>query len=302
MIFSADLAHLKLLLENTKLAGVNISSDITRLEKHYSVNIDRCNVIDVGQLAYRSGLITFGNVSLTDLVWHFTGMVLEKIDSCQVSQKWTQNPLPTDHLNYAELDVLATLDVYDRILLKAPPVCNDISAALLVPGVKVILKASGGDQLTVATGTFLEINTQKPFSPLFKEKVTLTRAKVRLDNVIVSMYLSPYELTPVNPDSPKYKPTLTELVDLDQINKFALVPVRNLRIEGSTNSDFPSNLLPCIYCFFFIFFIYFFIFFLFLFFLLFFFILFFLKFFNLFIYLFIIFFFQKLLSKTLKMV
>ncbi len=255
MIFSGELARFKLLLENTKLAGVNISSDITRLEKHYSVNIDRRNVIEVGQLAYRSGLITFGNVSLTDLTWHFTGMILQKIDGCQVSQQWAQTPLPEDHLQYTELDVLATLDVYDRILCRSPPVCDDISAALLVPGAKVLVKASGGDQLTVASATFLEINTKLPFSPLFKEKVTATRAKVRLDNVTVPIYLSPFELTSVDAASAKYRPTLTELVELDPINKFALVPVRNLRIEGTINSPsfatmylllfFFVNLLRC---------------------------------------------------------
>ena len=101
--------------------GVNIKADITRLlgDINYPALADM-NLLDLRSLAVQYHIVHDTSITLASLVEYQLGVRLDKPDSIRLHSSWRGQLLPAQ-VNYASLDVLAALSLYESFQRQVPP-------------------------------------------------------------------------------------------------------------------------------------------------------------------------------------
>ncbi|KAF9231664.1 hypothetical protein BU15DRAFT_82124 [Melanogaster broomeanus] len=169
-------------------AGVGISADFKRLQKDCRFTPSSqpfAGELELGTMARARGVQVKKNVGLGELVAVLLRHYLPNDPHIRVSPRWADPVLPPPYVEYATLDVYATLLVYLRLagMTVTPPVTATTPART-----PVTLTSPDGNQ--VARGI---IAIERP-PTLHGVKVTTSRSVITVSHVLVPSFLLPASL------------------------------------------------------------------------------------------------------------
>ena len=142
--------------EGVTKVGVNIECDKKKLFKDYGVEIT--HTVDLAHFAYDKGLLPNRRASLRTLCWAFLKADLPKDQNTRMSD-WTggrQHTLTTEQKEYAALDALAGLQLYEVLRSKRSVLeYETVTVDTAEEGMRVVLLA-GGNREEVGRGTIIK--------------------------------------------------------------------------------------------------------------------------------------------------
>ncbi|GBO90611.1 hypothetical protein FisN_19Lh006 [Fistulifera solaris] len=145
--------------DSIRFVGVNVAGDVTKLKKDFAnMNNVSVNKIDLRVMARRRGVVPRnGSYSLVALV---EAQLKESMEKDQRMSDWS-GPLQPKQLDYAALDAIKSLQVYDS-LDKLPDLTRELQRKEILAGTKVTIVASKGSKASIPTpGAEGEILSQK---------------------------------------------------------------------------------------------------------------------------------------------
>lgn len=129
-----------LLDPNINFVGVNIKGDLTRLSKHYDIEIPRSRAIELAPLASQRKL-PISLRSLQGLCQELLARELPKPQNLRLSN-WEVPQLSLDQIRYGCLDAYASILLYAFITVNGDP-GFDVAPSTLKVGVPVLLYSKG---------------------------------------------------------------------------------------------------------------------------------------------------------------
>ncbi|GAA6036047.1 hypothetical protein JCM8097_006586 [Rhodosporidiobolus ruineniae] len=133
--------------------GVGVKADVTRVLSLYETFLSSpaAGVLDLVSLAKSLSLGKLEKESLDYLVARYLGRYLSKPSSIRLSTAWSQDDLPTDHLEYAARNAAASLQLYEALKTSSLDRHTPLPASLLSPSTPVSITSADGSTI-IATG------------------------------------------------------------------------------------------------------------------------------------------------------
>jgi hypothetical protein len=124
--------------KNARFIGVRVKNDIDLVGKDFFDLNNLSNdvhFVDLSVFARDRDMVPRGNASMKDLVQSVLGETLDKSESIRCS-KWSKKELSDEQKNYAVLDVVKPLEVYEK-LLPMPDLSIRLDSKEVVPGLVI---------------------------------------------------------------------------------------------------------------------------------------------------------------------
>jgi hypothetical protein len=149
--------------------GINISGDVKRLAKDYDCPslIPEMNVLELGTFARKRDIVQNANTSMANLVLIVLGEILDKSEEIRCSN-WAKTHLTKEQQEYAALDVIKPLELYDEII-KLPDLSLRLDPESAVPGLAIDIVPGHTPRTGVA-----ELSTRGAMGKILPQQLVLS--------------------------------------------------------------------------------------------------------------------------------
>lgn len=116
--------------------GNKVENDIADLEKRFLISLADTQIGKLNTMARDRGVVTDARVGMQRLGHLLLKQHIDKPNSVRISNQWSQNELPMEFVEYAAIDAIKSLELYEA-LEDLPDLTARLSKNEVVPGRKV---------------------------------------------------------------------------------------------------------------------------------------------------------------------